>query len=598
MLSGRLGVRAVVGCLAVVVILAASSLRWGPSPRAQATEDSKGTDFWLMFNQNFSTPELTLFITGKTSTTGTVEIPGLGFSEPFSVVPGTVTPVSLPPGAAVTGIDTVSDLGVHVTALQEVTVYGLNRVPFTTDAYLGLPTDILGQEYIVLAYGSFGMQFGIVATQDDTTVTITPTTPIGSHPAGVPYNVELDRGQTYQAQGSGEVTGTIITSNKPIAVFGSNACTTIPLGTGVCCCDHIVEQMAPTTTWGERFVTVPLETRLNGDTFRFLASSNNTTISVNGTVVATINRGQFHERILTGPSTITASAPILVAQYSNSSSFDGVTSDPFMMLIPPFEQFLAEYTITTPATGFRQNYVNVVAPTAAVGATTLDGVPIPVASFTPIGSTGFSGAVVPLALGSHNLAGPQPFGIFVYGFDEFDSYGYPGGLALGQVATVTTVNLSPATSTGSVNTEHCVTAAVRDQNAAPVSGIRVDFTVSAPNPETGFEFTGAGGDAQFCYTGTATGTDTITASVGALSDTATRTWTSTTGLTCDMDGDQDVDVDDLARIRQANGQSAAPGNPLDANGDGRINVADSRFCSLRCTAGGCGVSRPGGNRVQ
>jgi hypothetical protein len=69
-------------------------------------------------------------------------------------------------------------------------------------------------------------------------------------------------------------------------------------------------------------------------------------------------------------------------------------------------------------------------------------------------------------------------------------------------------------------------------------------------------------------------------------------------MTCDVDGDMDVDLADLAQIRMANGQTAGPGNVLDANGDGRINVADSRFCSLRCTLGGCGLSRPGGNRAQ
>ncbi|HZC03371.1 MAG TPA: hypothetical protein VE844_19065 [Gammaproteobacteria bacterium] len=43
------------------------------------------------------------------------------------------------------------------------------------------------------------------------------------------------------------------------------------------------------------------------------------------------------------------------------------------MLIPPFEQSLASYTVTTPASGFSTNFINIVAPAAAVGAITLDG---------------------------------------------------------------------------------------------------------------------------------------------------------------------------------------------------------------------------------
>ena len=51
-------------CLLAIVI-------W-PQNLYAAQLDSKGTDFWLMFNGNFSTPELTLFITGDTTTSGTV----------------------------------------------------------------------------------------------------------------------------------------------------------------------------------------------------------------------------------------------------------------------------------------------------------------------------------------------------------------------------------------------------------------------------------------------------------------------------------------------------------------------------------------------
>ena len=38
------------------------------------------------------------------------------------------------------------------------------------------------------------------------------------------------------------------------------------------------------------------------------------------------------------------------------------------MMVPPSEQFLASYTVSTPASGFSINYINVVAPNAAVGA--------------------------------------------------------------------------------------------------------------------------------------------------------------------------------------------------------------------------------------
>src|SRR5688572_557928 len=245
---------------------------------ANAAPDSKGTDHWLMFNANFSPATLSLFLTSDVNTTGTVAMPGLGFSASFTVTAGTVTTVALPVGAEVTTSDAVETKGVHVTSAAEVTVYGLNQLTASTDAFLGLPTDVLGTEHLVLAYRNGGpvpgTQFGVVAPSDGTTVTITPSVSTGVRAAGVPYTVALNAGQTYQlrnaAAGTADLSGTVISSSKPVAVFGGHQCANIP-PTAVAC-DHVVEQIPKTDAWGESFVTVPLATRTGGDTFRVLAS--------------------------------------------------------------------------------------------------------------------------------------------------------------------------------------------------------------------------------------------------------------------------------------------------------------------------------------
>ena len=498
--------------------------------------DSKGKDFWLTFPGNYSPGALSFFISGDESTTGTVSVPGTGFSTNFTVTPGMVTTVTLPTGTLeLNASNVIENKGIHVVAGKEVTVYALNRVTASTDAYLALPTDILGTSYINLGYKNTNIvnstQFGIVATQNATTVTITPTVTTSGRPAGVPYNITLNQGQTYLLRNTDaapqDLSGSIITSNKPIAVFGGMQCANIPMN--FYACDHIVEQLPPTTAWGKNFISVPLKTRTKGDTFRFLASANNTTVEVNGAIVATLNKGQLFETILTVASQIKSNNPILVAQYSNSSSFDNVTSDPFMMLITPYEQYLGNYTFSTPASGFSGNYVNVVAPAAAVGTLKLDGVVIPAASFTAIGSTGFRGAQLNITLGSHSINGSNlPFGIFVYGYDSYDSYGYPGGQSLAPVASVTNLSVTPLTGTGAVGTEHCLEAKVTDQFNNPLVGVRVDFTITGANPgSTGFANTDASGIAKFCYTGANAGDDNIVASVGTISAPAKFTWTKT-----------------------------------------------------------------------
>jgi hypothetical protein len=397
--------------------------------------DSAGTEFFVAFQPNTAggVSNLSLFITSQQDTQGVVEVPGLNFSQTFSVLANKVTTVNLPNSAQTLGSNSIKNLGVRVTSQNEVTVYGLNQMKYTTDAFLALPIDILGLEHIAMSYqapaANVPSQVAVVGVYDNTQVTITPSAAAVGRSAGVPFTITLNRLDTFQLTGSGsaDLTGSIITASAPVAVMSGVECVNVP--TGYPWCDHIVEMMPPIATWGKSFLTVPLATRLKGDVFRILASQDNTTVTINGVLAATLNRGKFLEKVLTARSQIEAGAPVLVAQYSPGQSFDNVVSDPFMMLIPPTEQFLNQYTFSTPAAGFTANFVNIVAPSTAISSLYLDGAPINASLFSSIGSSGFSGAQVPIGLGSHTIVGNAAFGIYVYGFGNYDSYGYPGGMA-------------------------------------------------------------------------------------------------------------------------------------------------------------------------
>ena len=224
-------------------------------------------------------------------------------------------------------------------------------------------------------------------------------------------------------------------SDKPVAVFAGNQCAQVPIGTAFC--DHLVEQIPSTATWGTSFLTVPLATRLAGDIFRVVSRDDATDIFVDGALADTIDRGDVFETDLASGTfhEILTSAPALVMQYSKGSVADDVTSDPFQMMIPPTEQFLSGYTLSTPAAApvAVNNFVNVVIPTADTAACTIDGFAFG-AAFIPIGVSGFSAAQEPVAIGSHVLSCPSDFGAYSYGFASFESYGYPGGLALAPIA--------------------------------------------------------------------------------------------------------------------------------------------------------------------
>ena len=73
--------------------------------------------------------------------------------------------------------------------------------------------------YSPLPYSSFD----IVATEDNTTVSITPKQNIVGHSANLTFNINLNRGQTYSARAASQgavqhPTGSTVSSNKPIAI--------------------------------------------------------------------------------------------------------------------------------------------------------------------------------------------------------------------------------------------------------------------------------------------------------------------------------------------------------------------------------------------
>jgi hypothetical protein len=223
-------------------------------------------------------------------------------------------------------------------------------------------------------------------------------------------------------------------------------------------------------------------------------------------------------------------------QYSNGESYDNANADPFDITIPPTEQFLNNYTVATEPSGadpaITQNYLNIVAPTSEVTSVDLDGTALPSSDFTAIPGSSYSGAQVAVVFGSHHISASLPFGLSVYGYGGADGYGYPGGFTLSPIASVTKVTLAPTVSSYTVGSSACETATVTDQNGNPLSGVRVNFTVTGVNPNSGFAYTATNGTAQYCYTGTNTGADSEDAAVGSItSNNAAITWKPSTTST-------------------------------------------------------------------
>jgi PKD repeat protein len=415
------------------------------APIAGTSQDSVGNEFMLAFPGNYQGFQnaLLLYIAADEPTTGFVEVPGFDFEQDFTVTPGTATQVVVPSAARLAGSDLVTVNGIRVCADHEVSVYGNSLRGSTTDAYLGLPTDSLGTDYLVMSYpadlshfvetSDERSQLAVVGTADATNVVITPSIDVGGHPAGVPFVVDLGRFMTYQLRADHDredLTGTIIHADHDVAVFGGDSCTDIPAGASAC--DHIVEQLAPTRTWGTSFSIVSLAARTSGDLVRVLARQSDTAVTLDGDVVATLDPGQFVELDLASGSTheIQASGPVLVAQFAKSLEVDGLTGDPFMAMVSPNQQFADHYTLVS-LPGFN-NYLNLVVEADSVATCVVDGAALVDAGQT-IGSSGLVGIRETVGEGSHVVACATPFGITAYGWSTFESYGYPGGSRLATI---------------------------------------------------------------------------------------------------------------------------------------------------------------------
>ncbi|MGE3309236.1 MAG: LamG-like jellyroll fold domain-containing protein [Limisphaerales bacterium] len=428
-----------------------------PPTGGDCVKETNGTDFWVTFPENYvqepDTPlQLSLCIAGLPQTQGIIEIPGLnvpGFPRAFTIPPAGSLRIALPRAAELSGPDSVERKGIHILATARVAVYGTTRMDYTTDTFLALPTPCLGVEYMVSSFRNVfdgipvlnGSQFGIVAVADGTLVTITPRAKVGTHPALVPYVVPLNRGETYQlrqeAGQPADITGTLIRSSKPIAVFGSHRCANVQ-SVNQFFCDTVVEELLPVASWGSTFFTVPLATRAS-DTLRVLSSDNDnlvTVVTLSGSQSFVLQRGEHRDLELKEPTRINCRAPSMITQFSNSSDFDHVTNaDPFMTMIQPANTWLSQYRFCTPAaTEFEDNYLHLIGPSASLlDIATVNGTPLSAWNPAEITRgplpTGFAYARLKLQPAtSYLVIGQTGLGMIAYGFSEFDSYGYPGGM--------------------------------------------------------------------------------------------------------------------------------------------------------------------------
>ena len=374
-------------------------------------------------------------------------------------MPSTGKKITLPYNTAVNSVNQ-RNKGIEVIAEEgkSIRVAVENYAQYTSDSYLVLPTlDFPVMNYTYYAVSSGG-PYGsataiIVAAKDNTVVTITPTQTITipsdlipggtTVSAGNSATFTLNRLQTYAIRATGlDITGTKVFTTKPIALFTGHECGNVPVG--ICCCDVLMEQVTPTINWGKVFIFALLRGQAAGTYIKVLGHKSTTTFTLrcsNGLSQSYTLSGSLKVRTdLLSPETlicsITSNQPIFVVQLCPSQQKGSTQGDPFMLIVPPIEQFSTNVTFPGYGDRFPQNYVNV----AVLGTQVPSGVYLGSTLITsgwtaarfPNGSTiGYVTQVTTSGI-QYNLkiTENRKMMVYVYGYDNYDSYGYVAGMDL------------------------------------------------------------------------------------------------------------------------------------------------------------------------
>ncbi len=391
-----------------------------------------------------------------------VELTGGGITQTFTVGPREVLPLFPQAGGTPIPDQSIDGTGVtarayHVVSNRPVVAYQFNPLDnvgvFSNDASLLLPAATLDARYYALTWPTltrrpeahdFHGYVAIVATGAGTTnVTVTPTAATiagGDVPAlvaGTPYVRALTQGQvlSIEAGPDGDLSGTLIEGDQPLALFAGHEATNMTATPGACCADHLEDQVFPTSVWGMSYaVARSLARGAEPDRLRILAQRDGTVVTLNPASAGTcptLAAGAFCTLDLRADVEITATEPVLVAHYLLAIGTGGdAAGDPSMAYSVPTEQFRTSYDLLVPSQ-YATNYLSIVTPAGA--AVTLDGSDL-AGQMMPFGSGVFGGGRVTLAAGAHRLECPSGCGVEIGGYDSAVSYLLSGGLDLERIS--------------------------------------------------------------------------------------------------------------------------------------------------------------------
>ena len=339
----------------------------------------------------------------------------------------------------------------------------------------------------------------IAATRDDTRVRVTTATRVR---AGAPVEM-LQPGSTVEFQlGAFDVlnlesddfgadfSSSIIASDAPVAVFSGSEASDAPrfdrISERRCCADHLEEQLDPIRSAGQRFIApvsfnrhlalgnagARLGIEREPEVFRVMSvleGGATVTTSLGGELAEfrLAARGSWREIVTSQDFWVESDSAVTLGNVTASQSAAGIPGglpggDPSFIIIPPIEQYRADYVFLTPDR-YSFDFLRIMAPRTArilLDSTPIERIPgcdlergtqlqqsLEPASFGyMVYRCQLSFPVIDPSLdaeaalqpgeqsdGVHEVRSDQPIGVIVDGFDRNVSYGYAAGTELREI---------------------------------------------------------------------------------------------------------------------------------------------------------------------
>ena len=438
------------------ILLLVSAVAMGTA-RGQSVS-TMGRDFWIAFLDNNDLSQglqgHKVLVSGATQCSVTLTNPNTGWSTTASVVPYVVTTINVPVEQCHNSTSNqVKNLGLHLTATEEVSVYTSMTGTYSYDVANIYPTPALRDEYMILTYPSdqYPNEFCFVAVEDSTYVDIV----FHGHSRfseGDTLSVLLENsGQVYQVK-SGSVgsyavdfSGTKVKTRdcKKIAVFHGSQCLYVPDWNTGNSCDHVMEQAIPTAYWGKDFIVMGSHYPL-ADRVRVTSLRDSCEVTRDGVVQATLGAGEsynYEMGVSDHPAYIHTSQPASVNVYFASTG--NALGDPSMVTVNPVEQMVKRITFASFNTEYTTtHYINVVVKTEDIAKVMLNGSSMANRFGVSQQNGDYAYANIFVSQGSHTLETTGGAGIVAYAFGMglHESYAYSLGSSMRDLARQMSIN--------------------------------------------------------------------------------------------------------------------------------------------------------------